>query len=57
MEIPFAFTVAPCNMNDKRYFKPLLDVVRFLGVKFGVVLADAQNSARDSRVRDTSRGA
>jgi transposase len=46
-EMPLAFTVAPCNMNDKSYFKPLLEKVRSLGVGFRAVLADAQyNSAK-----------
>jgi len=53
-EMPLAFTVAPCNENDKVYFKPLLERVHALGVKFRAVLADAQyNSAR---VRETARG-
>ena len=45
--MPLAFTVAPCNENDKVYFKPLLQAVHGLGVEFKAVLADAQyNSAR-----------
>ena len=53
-EMPLAFTVAPCNENDKVYFKPLLEKVHRLGVRFRVVLADAQyNSAK---VRETARG-
>jgi transposase len=52
-EMPLAFTVAPCNENDKVYFKPLLQAVHCLGVEFKTVLADAQyNSAR---VRETAR--
>ncbi len=46
-EMPLAFTVAPCNENDKVYFKPLLESVHALGVRFKAVLADAQyNSAK-----------
>ena len=46
-EMPLAFTMAPCNENDKVYFKPLLEKVHSLGVKFKAVLADAQyNSAK-----------
>ena len=53
-EMPLAFTVAPCNENDKAYFKPLLERVHTLGIGFKAVLADAQyNSAK---VRDTARG-
>lgn len=51
-EMPLAFTVAPCNMNDKTYFKPLLERVHGLGIKFRTVLADAQYSS--SRVRETA---
>ena len=53
-EMPLAFTVAPCNENDKTYFKPLLEKVHSLGVRFRAVLADAQYSS--SKVRDTARG-
>jgi hypothetical protein len=46
-EMPLAFTVAPCNENDKVYFKPLLEKVHSVGVEFKAVLADAQyNSAK-----------
>jgi len=31
-EMPLAFTVAPCNENDKVYFKPLLERIHALGV-------------------------
>jgi len=51
-EMPLAFTVAPCNENDKTYFKPLLERVHSLGIGFKTVLADAQyNSAK---VRETA---
>jgi hypothetical protein len=52
-ELPLAFTVAPCNRNDKTYFKPLLDRVHGLGIRFRAVLADAQYSS--NRVRETAR--
>ena len=48
-EMPLAFTVAPCNENDKTYFKPLLETVKSLGIKFKAVLADAQYSSRKAR--------
>jgi transposase len=40
--MPLAFTVAPCNMNDKKYFKPLLEKVQSLGVRFKAILSDSQ---------------
>jgi transposase len=52
-ELPLAFTVAPCNRNDKIYFTPLLERVHRLGVRFRAVLADAQYSSH--RVRETAR--
>jgi len=52
-EMPLAFTVAPCNVNDKVYFKPLLERVHSLGIRFRTVLADAQYSS--ARVRETAR--
>jgi IS5 family transposase len=48
-EIPLAFQVAPCNENDKTYFKPLLEQVHSLGVRFKAVVADAQYSSRKAR--------
>lgn len=48
-EMPLAFAVAPCNMNDKTYFKPLLEKLHSLGVKFETVVADAQYSSRKVR--------
>ena len=33
-EMPLAFAVAPCNENDKVYFKPLLERVHGLGIRF-----------------------
>jgi transposase len=48
-EMPIAFQVAPCNENDKTYFRPLLEKVHDLGVRFNAVLADAQYSSRKAR--------
>jgi transposase len=53
-EMPLAFQVAPCNMNDKTYFRPLLEKVHDLGIKFNAVLADAQYSS--SKARDAVNG-
>jgi len=41
-ELPLAFMVAPCNMNEKLFAKPLLEKLKGLGVNFKAVLADAQ---------------
>jgi hypothetical protein len=51
-ELPIAYTVAPCNENDKLYFEPLLERVHRLGVRFRSVLADSQYSS--SNVRDAA---
>jgi transposase len=48
-EMPLAFQVAPCNENDKTYFKPLLEKVHDLGLRFNSVLADAQYSSKKAR--------
>jgi transposase len=48
-ELPIAFTVAPCNENDKLYFEPLLERTRGLGVAFKVVVADSQISSENVR--------
>ena len=48
-ELPIAFTVAPCNENDKLYFEPLLERVHRLGVRFKAVLADAQYNSENVR--------
>ena len=46
-ELPLAFKVEPCNMNEKRFIKPLLDKLKGQGVSFKTVVADAQyDSAR-----------
>ena len=41
-ELPLAFTVAPCNRNEKLFIKPLLQKLKNLDVSFNAVLADAQ---------------
>ena len=56
-EMPLAFTVAPCNENDKVYFKPLLERVHRLGVRFSMVVADAQYSSRKVRATAEDYGA
>lgn len=56
-EMPLAFAVAPCNENDKRYFKPLLEKVHGLGIRFKAVLADAQYSSRKVREAAEAYGA
>ena len=56
-EMPLAFTVAPCNENDKVYFKPLLQAVHCLGVEFKTVLADAQYSSAKVRAAAEEFGA
>jgi len=52
-ELPLAFKVAPCNLNEKRFIKPLLEKLRVHGVCFETVLADAQYDS--SKVRETVR--
>ena len=41
-ELPLAFTVAPCDMNEKRFIQPLLKKLKGLGISFKTVLADTQ---------------
>jgi transposase len=48
-ELPIAFTVAPCNDNDKLYFEPLLEEAHRLGVGFKVVVADSQYNSENVR--------
>ena len=48
-ELPIAFTVAPCNENDKNYFKPLLEKLQKQGIKCKTVVADAQYSSEQVR--------
>jgi transposase len=50
-ELPLTFTVAPCNMNEKRFIKPLLENLMGQGIGFDTVLADAQYDS--SKVRET----
>ena len=52
-ELPLAFTVEPCNMNEKRFIKPLLEKLKEQGVFAKTVLADAQYDS--SKVRETVR--
>jgi transposase len=49
-ELPLAFMVAPCNINEKLFTKPLLDKLKGYGVNFKAVLADAQYNS--SKVRE-----
>jgi len=49
-ELPLAFMVAPCNMNEKLFARPLLEKLKIFGVKFKAVLADAQYNS--SKVRE-----
>ena len=41
-ELPLAFTVESCNVNEKLCFKPLLEKLKDLGISFKTVVADAQ---------------
>jgi len=45
-ELLVAFTVAPCNENDKRFFGTLLERMHALGIRFKTVLADAQYNSK-----------
>jgi transposase len=49
-ELPLAFMVASCNMNEKLFAKPLLEKLKGYGVNFKAVLADAQYNS--SKVRE-----
>jgi hypothetical protein len=49
-ELPLAFMVAPCNMNEKRFAKPLLEKLKEQSICFETVLADAQYNS--SKVRE-----
>jgi hypothetical protein len=48
-ELPIAFTVAPCNENDKVYFEPLLEKAHRLGIGFRYVVADSQINSENVR--------
>jgi len=52
-ELPLAFTVQPCNMNEKRFIKPLLEKLKDRGISFKTVVADAQYDS--AKVRETVR--
>jgi len=52
-ELPLAFTVQPCNMNEKRFIKQLLEKLKDLGIRFKTVVADAQYDS--ARVRNVVR--
>jgi transposase len=52
-ELPLAFTVEPCNLNEKLCFKPLLEKLKCRGIGFKTVLADAQYDS--AKVRETVR--
>ena len=52
-ELPLAFTVHPCNMNEKLFIKPLLEKMHNQNIVFNTVLADAQYDS--SKVRETVR--
>ncbi|MBE0519920.1 transposase [Candidatus Bathyarchaeota archaeon] len=52
-ELPLAFTVQPCNVNEKLCFKPLLEKLKGQGVCVKTVVADAQYDS--AKVRETVR--
>ena len=52
-ELPLAFTVEPCNRNDKCFIKPLLEKLKQRGIRFKTVLADAQYDS--AKVRNVVR--
>ncbi len=56
-ELPIAYTVAPCNENDKLHFGPLLGKLHGLGVGFQTVLADSQYSSENVRSAAVGYGA
>jgi len=51
-ELPLTFTVQPCNMNEKRFIKPLLKRLWDEGVGFKTVVDDAQYDS--AKVRKTT---
>jgi hypothetical protein len=55
-ELPLAFTVEPCNVNEKRCFQPLLEKLKVQGVSFKTVVADAQYDSKrlGKRLRNTA---
>jgi len=50
-ELPLAFKVEPCNVNEKLGFKPLLEKLHDQGIGFKTVVADAQYDS--AKVRET----
>jgi hypothetical protein len=50
-ELPLAFTVEPCNVNEKLCFKLLLQKPKCRGLAFKTVFADAQYGS--AKVRET----
>jgi len=48
-ELPLAFTVEPCNRNDKCFIKQLLEKLKAQGISFQTVLADAQYDSAKAR--------
>ena len=53
VELPLAFTVESCNLNEKRFVKPLLEKLRTRSISFKAVVADAQYDS--AKVRETVR--
>ena len=53
-ELPLAFTVQPCNMNEKLCFELLLEKLKARDISFKTVLADAQYDS--ARVRNMIKG-
>ena len=56
-ELPLAYRVAPCNDNDKLYFKPLMEDAQSLGIRCRTVVADAQYSSEKVRTDAEAIGA
>jgi len=56
-ELPLAFTVEPCNRNDKCFIKPLLEQLKSQGISFNTVLADAQYDSAKVRIAVRKHGA
>jgi len=50
-ELPLAFLVEPCNVNEKRFIKPLLEKLKSQSIGFKTVVADAQYDS--AKVRKT----
>jgi hypothetical protein len=53
LNYPSAFTVEPCNVNEKLCFKQLLEELKSRGISFKIVVADAQYDS--GRVREGVR--